>query len=121
MKKEKFGGASKLGGSIFNPLEKKLVPIVVPHIPKSIETYHLTITTILWSAMILVFSWLARTDIQWLWGISVMIFFQYATDLFDGAVGRYRDTGLVKWGFYMDHFLDYIFLCSVLIGYSFIL
>lgn len=120
MKKEKFGGALKLGGSILNPFEKKLVPIGVPYIPKSIETYHLTLTTILWSAFILVFSWLARTNIQWLWGVSVMILFQYITDLFDGAVGRYRDTGLVKWGFYMDHFLDYIFLASLVIGYAFI-
>ncbi|MEJ7710819.1 MAG: c-type cytochrome domain-containing protein [Pyrinomonadaceae bacterium] len=40
---------------------------------------------------------------------------------FDGKVGKFRDTGLVKWGFYMDHFLDYVFLCSLLIGYSFIL
>ena len=36
----------------------------------------------------------------------------------DGAVGRYRDTGLVKWGFYMDHFLDFMFLSSVVVGYS---
>ncbi|MBM3199788.1 hypothetical protein FJZ53_02535 [Candidatus Woesearchaeota archaeon] len=49
-----------------------------------------------------------------------MIVFQYVTDLFDGAVGRYRNTGLVKWGYYMDHFLDYIFLCSVLIAYMFL-
>jgi len=30
-------------------------------------------------------------------------------------------TGLFKWGFYMDHLLDYVFLCSVLIGYALIL
>ena len=50
-----------------------------------------------------------------------MIMFQYVTDLFDGAVGRYRNTGLVKWGYYMDHFLDYVFLGSILIGYGFIM
>jgi hypothetical protein len=43
---------------------------------------------------------------------------QYLSDVLDGAVGRYRDTGLVKWGFYMDHFLDFIFLSSVVVGYS---
>ena len=53
--------------------------------------------------------------------VSVMILFQYITDLFDGALGRYRQTGLVKWGYYMDHLLDYVFLCSILIGYSMIL
>ena len=42
---------------------------------------------------------------------------QYLSDLFDGAIGRKRDTGLVKWGFFMDHFLDYVFLCSLIIAY----
>jgi phosphatidylglycerophosphate synthase len=28
---------------------------------------------------------------------------------------------LVRWGYYMDHLLDYFFLCSILIGYAFIL
>jgi len=47
-----------------------------------------------------------------------MILLQYLTDLFDGELGRQRDTGLIKWGFYMDHFLDFIFLCSlVFVGY----
>ena len=39
----------------------------------------------------------------------------------DGAIGRHRNTGLIKWGYYMDHFLDYLFLCSILIGYSFLI
>jgi len=47
-----------------------------------------------------------------------MIIFQYITDLFDGALGRYRDTGLIKWGYYMDHFLDYLFLSSIIIAYA---
>jgi len=43
------------------------------------------------------------------------------TDHYDGKVGKYRNTGLLRWGYYMDHLLDYFFLCSVIIGYSFIL
>lgn len=50
-----------------------------------------------------------------------MIFFQYVTDHYDGKVGKYRNTGLLRWGYYMDHLLDYVFLCSVIIGYAFIL
>lgn len=66
----------------------------------------------------MLFGYLARTNIHWLWMVSLLIVLQYITDLFDGAVGRSRDTGLIKWGFYMDHFLDYIFLCSlVMAGY----
>lgn len=116
----KFAGDKKKGASIFGVLEKKLVEKYTSRIPKSIETYHLTMLTVLWSAMIVIFGFLAKNNIKWLLPISLMIIFQYITDLFDGAVGRYRNTGLVKWGYYMDHFLDYIFLCSILIAYMFI-
>ena len=75
--------------------------------------------TALWSVGVLVFGYLARYNIHWLWGTSFMIFCQYITDLFDGAVGRLRNTGLIKWGYYADHFLDYIFMSCLLIGYSF--
>jgi phosphatidylglycerophosphate synthase len=53
--------------------------------------------------------------------VSAMIFMQYVTDHYDGKIGKYRGTGLVRWGYYMDHLLDYFFLCSVIIGYAFIL
>src|SRR5204863_5872708 len=71
--------------------------------------------------LILVFSYFAASDIRWLWPVSSMIFMQYVTDHYDGKVGKYRNTGLVRWGYYMDHLLDYFFLCSVIIGYAFIL
>jgi phosphatidylglycerophosphate synthase len=94
---------------------------VVPRIPSWLETYHLTLLTLLWCALIVVSGALAAGDIRWLWLASVMIVLQYVTDFFDGKVGRYRDTGLVKWGFYMDHLLDYVFLCSVLGAYALVL
>src|SRR5258705_13646314 len=50
-----------------------------------------------------------------------MIALQWVTDHYDGKIGKYRNTGLVRWGYYMDHLLDYFFLCSLIIGYSFIL
>ena len=68
--------------------------------------------------MIVFFSFLASRNIHYLWVVSFAIFGQYITDLLDGEIGRRRNTGLIKWGYYMDHFLDYIFLCSILIGYG---
>ena len=52
--------------------------------------------------------------------MSIAVVLQYLTDLFDGAVGRARSTGLVKWGFYMDHFLDFIFQCALIFDYALI-
>lgn len=120
MPEQPFAGDRKVGESLFSGPEKRLVKAMLPRIPGWLETYHLTLCTVLWSAGILGFSWLARTNLHWLWLVSAMILLQYLTDLFDGAVGRHRNTGLVKWGYFMDHFLDYVFLCSIVIGYSFL-
>src|SRR5215204_1639119 len=92
-----FAGAGKVGESLFSPWERRFVARYVTRVPKFLETYHLTLLTIVWSLAILFFGWLARENIQWLWMVSLMIVFQYITDLFDGAVGRHRNTGLVKW------------------------
>ncbi len=116
-----FAGAQKTNTSFLSPLERKLAPFVIPRIPIWLETYHLTMLTLVWSLMILVFSFLAARNIRWLWMVSVMILLHWVTDHYDGKVGKYRNTGLVRWGYYMDHLLDYFFLCSVIIGYAFIL
>jgi len=118
---QQFGWASKASTSFLTPLERRLALKVLPKIPSWLETYHLTMLTLLWSAGILFFSYLAASNLRWLWMVSLMVFMQYVTDHYDGKIGKYRGTGLVRWGYYMDHFLDYIFLCSVIIGYGLIL
>ncbi|MBD3300158.1 MAG: hypothetical protein GF347_02290 [Candidatus Moranbacteria bacterium] len=121
-KKQTFAGDKKKGGSILYNWEQKMVGKVLPYIPKRIETYHLTYSTMIWSSLIVFSGFLsAKYSLNWLWLSSVMIVFQYITDLLDGKLGKYRNTGLIKWGYYMDHFLDYFFLCSILISYSFII
>jgi phosphatidylglycerophosphate synthase len=114
----RFRGDQKFGTSLLTSQEERLKQWLLPKVPLWLETYHLTSMTLLWSVLVLLFSFLARHNIHWMWLTSLMIAMQYLTDLLDGAVGRQRDTGLVKWGFYMDHLLDYIFLCSMLIGYA---
>jgi archaetidylinositol phosphate synthase len=121
MQNQQFAGASKINTSFLSPLERRLAPVVLPVIPGWLQTYHLTMLTLVWSGFILLFSYLAARDIRWLWMVSLMILFHYLTDHLDGKVGKYRNTGLVRWGYYMDHLLDYFFLCSVIIGYAFIL
>ena len=73
-----------------------MVNWIVPRIPPFIETYHLTLLTLIWSTGIVVCSYLARDNISWLWLVSLFIFLQYMSDVLDGAVVRYRNTGLVR-------------------------
>jgi archaetidylinositol phosphate synthase len=106
--------------TLLAPYEKQFIGWLTPHFPTWIETWHLTLLTVPWCAGLIGFGYLAgRTgNLNWLWLSSLMIFLQWFTDAFGGAIGRYKDTGLIKRGVYMGHLLDYVFMCSILIGYA---
>lgn len=118
--KQKFAGAGKSNSGLLVPLERRLARFVLPRVPQWLETYHLTLLTPLWAIGIVAFSYLAAGNLRWLWMVNVMIVLHYFTDHFDGKLGKYRDTGLCTWGFYMDHLFDYVFVSAILIGYSFL-
>jgi archaetidylinositol phosphate synthase len=111
----------KAGQWLLKNAEDKLKNFIVPRLPSWIETYHLTWLTLLWSVLVVVCFYLGANNNLYYWLVPLMVVLQYITDLLDGALGRYRDTGLVKWGYYVDHFLDFVFMCSIIIGYTFII
>ena len=113
-------GARKEDKSILDSFEQKFLKQLLPLIPRSVETYHLTLLSLVWCLLSVFSGFLAKGDLSWLWLMNGAILGHYITDFFDGLVGRVRNTGLVRWGFYMDHLFDYLFLCSILIGYAFI-
>jgi phosphatidylglycerophosphate synthase len=117
---EGFAGDKKKGQSVLGPIERRFINWAVPKIPRPILSHHLTAVTLAWSAGTIVFGWLARDQRAWLHAMSVMVFGQWLTDSLDGTLGKFRKQGLVKWGFYMDHLLDFLFAGSIVIAYSFL-
>lgn len=116
-----FAGDKKKGQSLLHSVERRFIDWGIPKVPKPIMSHHLTYVTVLWSAGTILFGWLAsQRGLVWLHGISMMVAGQWLTDSFDGSLGKYRKQGLVKWGFYMDHLLDFIFQGSLVIAYSFL-
>lgn len=116
-----FTGDKKLPlKSLLAKHERKFIDSNIAKFPTWIQGYHLTLMTIPLTVGLIVSGYLASSNLNWLWLSSLMLFLQWFTDSFDGALGRYRDTGIPKWGFYMDHFLDFVFMSSVLLGYSFL-
>ena len=112
-----ISGKTRKRSHLLGFLEPKLMMNFYPLIPKFVETYHLT-----WSAAasglgVLFFSFLAKDNVDWFWLVNLFIMIHHFTDFFDGEVGRRRETGLVKWGFYADHFMDFAFLSAVMAGY----
>lgn len=85
MKKSKKDGKGldkKSSRGISSRFEDKLEKFV-PNFPKFIETYHLTYMTLIWSILIILGGYLARENINWLWFVSLIIFFQYTTEDFE--------------------------------------
>jgi archaetidylinositol phosphate synthase len=122
--KGSFTGDKKLPmTTLLAGVERKFIDANVTGFPRWIEGYHLTLMTIPWSAGLILFGWLAAKtgNLHWLWLSSLMMILQWFTDCFDGALGRHRDTGIPKWGFYMDHLLDFVFMAATLMGYAFLL
>ena len=107
----------KVGTWFFRESEKKFIDWMVPKVPLWIKSNHLVMMTLVWSLLAVISGFLAKTDLSYLLIMNVSLIGQYITDCLDGAVGRYRKEGLVKWGFYMDHFLDFIFLSSTVMAY----
>jgi len=121
--KQAFGGDKKVGKSLLHDPERRFIDWAVPKLPQWLKSWQLTLVTIFWSVGTIFCGWMAGSEPQkswWLFGMSAMVFGQWLTDSFDGTLGRTRGEGLVKWGFFMDHFLDTIFSGSVVIGYSFL-
>ena len=118
---QEFDGGKKIGASVLGRPEKRFIAWLTPKVPAGIRSHHLTLASIPISLFIIGFSFLARENDLYLWGVSLMIALQWLTDSLDGAVGRARHEGLVRWGYYMDHFLDYIFLAAILVGYMILL
>lgn len=111
-------GQQKHSPSFFSALDRRLIGRLVPRVPRSIRSHHLTMLTLVWSVCVLAGFALATEDRRWLTAVSVVVALQYVTDAIDGKLGALRGEGLVRWGFYMDHLLDYVFLSSMLLGYA---
>jgi len=120
MAKQEFGGDKKASTSLLHKPEQKFIKWMLPKIPKYIHSWQLTLFTIVWCVGVIGFSWLATKNNLYLFAVSAMVFGQWLTDSLDGSLGRTRGEGLVKWGFFMDHFLDTIFGGCIVIGYSFL-
>lgn len=113
-----FNGDKKHGQSILHRWERPFIDANVSRFPPGVMGHHLTMVTLFWSVAIIAFGWLAQDNPAWLFAMSAVVAGQWFTDSFDGSLGKHRKQGLIKWGFFMDHFLDMIFAGAIVIAYA---
>lgn len=116
-----LSGENRKSRTLLESMEKKLINRLIPLVPAWVETYHLTLTTVP-MIFVLLFGGILANKINsgWIWLSIVAMIIQHLADCLDGAVGRSRDTGLIYWGFFTDHFLDFIFNACHLVVFSLI-
>ena len=82
-----MSACSRRNSGFLVPLERRLAAFVLPRIPRWLETYHLTLLSLVWSLLMVVSGYLAARDLRWLWATNLMIVLHYFTDHFDGKLG----------------------------------
>ena len=115
-----FDGETNKNDSILSPINNEFINMAVPVIPRWIHTHHLTSSTIVWCLLILIGSFLSQYSLYFLLLNAIAIALHIITDNCDGALGRYRKTGLVRWGYYADHFGDFIFGSLIVVSFRII-
>lgn len=119
-KTDAYSGSINKIESILAPINHEIVEGNVRYIPSWIETYHLTLLTYIWVIITLIGGILSRYTILAVWLCIIALVGHIVTDAFDGALGRYRQTGLVRWGHYADHFGDYLLSCALVLSFRLI-
>jgi phosphatidylglycerophosphate synthase len=66
--------------------------------------------------MIIAGGYLSSINMKWLYLTIFGILFHMITDVLDGSVGKYRKTGAIIWGYFMDHTMDVIVTISISIA-----
>ncbi len=102
--------------SLLRPIEKKIVIKLGNLVPKWIGTKILTFLALFSSFIVFIGYYLSTKNPLFLLLANLGILLQWIFDCLDGHIGRKRNEGFVKWGFYMDHFFDYLFFCSLILG-----
>jgi phosphatidylglycerophosphate synthase len=118
MRLQGISGYKRKLNYFLGPFQQAMLDKLVPHVPMWLNSVHLVLLTIPAAIGVIVTGYLARQNIWWIVGMSWWILWQYVTDALDGEVGRRRHEGLILWGFYMDHVMDFLFICSVAAGYA---
>lgn len=92
-------------------------PKLLIKIPFCCSTRVLTLMSLLWCFILLmsatVFFVTEESRYYLYFCQSLCIIGHYITDSLDGAVGRFRKEGYIRWSYHVDHSLDALYVCCL--------
>lgn len=102
--------------SFLSKPERKFINFMLPKFPKWITPDLLTFLGFLASLLIVGGYYLAKTNKNLLFLVSLFIIIHWFADSHDGGLARYRKQSRPRYGYYIDHILDFITICAIFIG-----
>jgi hypothetical protein len=107
----------KVNLSLFSKFNKNF-GIKYSHIVnKYIDSKRLTMISLLWCALIILFGFFARDNTLFLIGIIIVIILHQLTDSLYKEVAKYNNNqGFLRWSFFMNNLLDIVFIFSLFIA-----
>jgi len=106
-----------INNSYLRHLESAVIDRLKWLVPSFIGTKILTYLSLLCSLLMLGCYAMAAGNRLYLLLACIFIMGEWIFDCLDGAIGRDRKEGYVRWGYYMDHFFDYLFAAFICLGF----
>lgn len=107
---------NRVNDILLGPLERPALAWLAAHLPARVTPDHLTIIGFL-GAVVIFFSFLlSRTDPLFFWVASLGLVINWFGDSLDGTLARYRHIERPKYGFFIDHTVDALNECLIVLG-----
>ena len=115
-KDRRFNEAERAQVSFLAPLEKRCLVWIARRTPGFINPDHLTVLGLVSMLGAGIGYWQARWSKAGLVVVIVCLFFNWLGDSLDGTLARVRNKQRPKYGFYVDHVVDMLGTCFLLVG-----
>ena len=101
-----FQNAKRIHHSLLAAPEKTALIWLANHMPGRVNSDHLSVLGLASMMGAGLCYWLAGTNIQMLWAVNILIFWNWFGDSLDGTLARVRNRQRPRYGFYVDHVID---------------
>lgn len=108
--------SARIQTSILNKGEKKVLVWLAQRMPRWMTSDTLTYIGVFGAVLCMAGGWLSTLDIRLLWLSSLGLVIHWYGDSLDGTLARVRDTQRPVYGFFIDHTLDAVTTCMILMG-----
>jgi len=106
----------RINDILLGPLERPAIKWLVEHMPRWVNSDHLTFFGLFAALMIGVSYWATRFSPNYLWLASLGFVLNWFGDSLDGNLARYRKEERPRYGYYIDHIVDTVSEISIFLG-----